>query len=583
MAENTGETNRVPPLEEGFKMLEDLAEGAKNLGKYFGGGTAPMKGGHNWASFSHKALYDSVHSNNDPGETGAIAAEWKQLGQDLIDSATDFKKAITESESGWTGTGADAARAAMDTLSTWVSNTGGVVNDVGERLQAQGELMSETKSRMPPPVEFDLNARLNASTQGGIEAFAEAMKDAQVAQETAQAAHDQAVRVMQDMEYRANQIALGLTAFETPVNPVSASGSDPQLNSLNPTVDNPSGNDPSGNDPRLDRLNPTGDDPRLDSLNPTVDDPSGNDPRLDSLNPSADEQNRLGTNEDGELNALNPSSDSLLNDLTPTASNGEQLRSAVLPSDSTQTSSVAPPTSPSVPSGTFTNPSANSFPTGIPQQFSQDTTLPSSKLLGKVPTNIPSTASPKLQNRVPTSGGRQDPSFTGTPPQTRPSGSFTNRPGGPSNSPSVPSSLTGRTGGSFSPSGSGVSSNLVTPGSPRVGGPGVNGFGPSGPSASSFGPSGPGVSSNLVTPGSPRVGGPGVNGFGGPGQPGGTSGAPVGGAPGGGGGKPEEDKEYGAADYLVGESIFDDPDDTIPPAVIGDFKPRTPKQDEVGR
>ena len=67
----------------------------------------------NWASRSHRELYDSVHHNNDPGQAGELGSEWAQFGTELTESAQLISKRVAASESGWTGEAAEGARAAI--------------------------------------------------------------------------------------------------------------------------------------------------------------------------------------------------------------------------------------------------------------------------------------------------------------------------------------------------------------------------------------------------------------------------------------------------------------------------------------
>ena len=64
----------------------------------------------NWASRSHRELYEAVHNNNDPGQTGEIGSEWGQFGTELTEAARLINERVAASESGWTGDAADAAR-----------------------------------------------------------------------------------------------------------------------------------------------------------------------------------------------------------------------------------------------------------------------------------------------------------------------------------------------------------------------------------------------------------------------------------------------------------------------------------------
>src|SRR5687768_3125795 len=92
----------------------------------------------NWASRSHRELYDSVHHFNDPGQAGEIGAEWAQFGTELTESAELITKRVAASESGWTGDAAEGARAAIRELAEWITRTARTAVEVGNRVAAEG-------------------------------------------------------------------------------------------------------------------------------------------------------------------------------------------------------------------------------------------------------------------------------------------------------------------------------------------------------------------------------------------------------------------------------------------------------------
>ncbi|MBB5922056.1 hypothetical protein FHR81_003108 [Actinoalloteichus hoggarensis] len=152
---------------------------------------------------------------------------------------------------------------------------------------------------------------------------------------------------------------------------------------------------------------------------------------------------------------------------------------------------------------------------------------------------------------------------------------------GPGNIPNIPGGTGSMPGGGGGGGIGGGARGFGPGGVPNIPG-GAGGFGGGG--AGGFGGgAGGGAASNLAAGGATGVGGTGGAGRMG-GMPGGMGGGAAGGgmAPGmaGGGGAPArgaqdtEDKEHRPAAYLQGEKVFERLGDDLPPAVIGDRKPK---------
>ena len=102
----------------------------------------------NWASRSHRELYDSVHHNNDPGQAGELGSEWAQFGTELSESAQLISKRVAASESGWTGEAAEGARAAIRGLAEWITLTARTAVEIGNRVATQGRIMETARATM---------------------------------------------------------------------------------------------------------------------------------------------------------------------------------------------------------------------------------------------------------------------------------------------------------------------------------------------------------------------------------------------------------------------------------------------------
>jgi hypothetical protein len=181
----------------------------------------------NWAARSHRELYDAVHQNNDPGKSGEIGWQWERFGSGLSESAAFIDKELAATESGWTGTAAEAARAAIRSLAQWVTETAGHTTELGARVQEQSRIMETARAAMPEPVEFDWDAATGTLSGPGIASFAASAADVQAANEKARAAHEQAVAVMTEMERQSRGVDAHTPHFTAPFNPTTGRVEEP--------------------------------------------------------------------------------------------------------------------------------------------------------------------------------------------------------------------------------------------------------------------------------------------------------------------------------------------------------------------
>jgi hypothetical protein len=172
----------------------------------------------NWGARSHRELYDSVHTDNDPGRVGELAQEWTRLGQQIGESAQSMSERLRSTEAGWQGEAAAAARHAIQQLADWSRTAGETASALGARIADQGRIMEVAKASMPEPVESDHPARTYASND--LAGFAKATADAKVQHDQANAAHQQAVTVMTRMETDSRAVDGNTPQFTPPPNPI---------------------------------------------------------------------------------------------------------------------------------------------------------------------------------------------------------------------------------------------------------------------------------------------------------------------------------------------------------------------------
>ncbi|MDU0290240.1 PPE domain-containing protein [Saccharothrix longispora] len=533
----------------------------------------------NWASRSHRELYEAVHNNNDPGQTGEIGAEWGQFGTELTESARLINERVALTESGWTGDAADAARTALKLLADWVTDTAETAVEVGKRVQDQSQIMQNARASMPEPVDFNWDQATGTFTAGGIQGLMSSAADVQAANDQSRALHDHAVTVMNTMENESRAVDQTTPLFTPPFNPVTGRTEEPQVMAF------------------------------ASAGAPTLGDVS------DATRPS-------GATAGAPVTAYQNQSQAFQS-TTATSPQSAPAYSAPAASGGAGAGAPAAYSGGSVPAGSYTGPAGSytgpsgSYGGGATPSAPAATYRPEGTTAAAAAAQVPvaNPYTPPSTSYAP--GGSYNPGAGYTPPggQYNPPGSSgyvppyqpaapnaVPRQGGgtlppgvrppayvPAGSPGTPP-VTGLPGTGGAGGGAGGGGGGAGGGMPRIptggmpggfGGGGAGGFGPVGSGgaggAGGFGPGG----STMGAGGSTGAMGPGARaavpgGFG-PGVAGGPAGAPMGGAPMGGGapgGQGGEDKEHRAAAYIKGEDIFDVPGENLPPSVIGGAKVR---------
>ncbi|HWO65190.1 MAG TPA: hypothetical protein VNO31_34655, partial [Umezawaea sp.] len=191
-----------------------------------------LKDTQNWESHSHRTLYESVHINNDPGQSGEIGSEWAQFATELGESAQVITERIVATESGWTGDSADGARLAVKKLSDWISGTAQTAGQVGDRVVDQGRVMQDARASMPEPIDFSWSGATGVMVGGGISTLLASTADVQAASAKSQAAKELAVMVMTNMEASSRAIDQSTPVFTAPFNPTTGRTEEPQMVSL---------------------------------------------------------------------------------------------------------------------------------------------------------------------------------------------------------------------------------------------------------------------------------------------------------------------------------------------------------------
>lgn len=177
---------------------------------------------HNWAGYTHRALYEGVHANNDPGAVTQAAAEWADTSNGMLDSSLSMIDVVKGSEDSWEGEAADATRKALGTLAEWGANTAAISLRVSRQLDEQAEIMAEAKAAMPEPVDFDVATEVaRVNSQPTMAGFVQSLTDFHVGYARMNQARDEAVAVMSRMEERSRSVDQAMPVFAAPPDPIS--------------------------------------------------------------------------------------------------------------------------------------------------------------------------------------------------------------------------------------------------------------------------------------------------------------------------------------------------------------------------
>ncbi|RDI33430.1 PPE domain-containing protein [Lentzea flaviverrucosa] len=107
---------------------------------------------HRWQGFSHKELYERIHSG--PGASASFASmeRWQGVSAALSEINDELHRGISQSGAKWQGKAADMAQAGLNPIAAWAdgASTGADVMRYSAELQAG--YVSKARADMPAPV-----------------------------------------------------------------------------------------------------------------------------------------------------------------------------------------------------------------------------------------------------------------------------------------------------------------------------------------------------------------------------------------------------------------------------------------------
>ncbi|HEX5119691.1 MAG TPA: PPE domain-containing protein [Pseudonocardiaceae bacterium] len=222
-----------------------------------------------WMSYSHQQLYDMVHNGVDLTGATHVAAGWATLAESLQSIGDRLGAALRASVDGWQGPAADQARNAIGTLVSWARDTGDAADAMAGCLTRQVDNLQTARSSMPAPVLAPVGMFTHSGTPGLPEPDAGSATVGPGTTRTSsagsfaagpaiavspivnvrqqQAAHQQAARVMQQLQDGSRAVYTTVPQFAAPPSPVAGPRQGPV--SLPPGPMPPVGNEPVGGMP----------------------------------------------------------------------------------------------------------------------------------------------------------------------------------------------------------------------------------------------------------------------------------------------------------------------------------------------
>lgn len=152
----------------------------------------------NAASLEHSELVQMIAKVNG-AQVHELGTMWNNLGTEIIGFGDSLYSTATSSESIWVGQAATAARARLNELVRWCALTGAQMQHMGTKvMRVQAEAAETAQRSMPTPVPFDpvgYQNQLNSTSD--LSEWVRIQQDAQAQSARHNAAHDQAVRVIE--------------------------------------------------------------------------------------------------------------------------------------------------------------------------------------------------------------------------------------------------------------------------------------------------------------------------------------------------------------------------------------------------
>lgn len=176
--------------------------------------------GENYANSPHEVLYDMVHKGLDIEGINNRSFVANTYGNWLADASNQFRDAATASGGSWQGPAAEQANGFFQSTAGHTEQTGDAMQLVSNHYSQQSAAAHYAKTNMPEPTGFNQQAELDKAKQqynsGDLIGMSGTMADIQAKQQQADAAHQQAVQVLQNLDGTYHETASSQPTYAPP-------------------------------------------------------------------------------------------------------------------------------------------------------------------------------------------------------------------------------------------------------------------------------------------------------------------------------------------------------------------------------
>lgn len=206
-------------LEYGHNQAQQLARNHRLWDK------PPEIGGTHYLSYEHRELKRFVNEKFDPTSVHEAGRYYNKVGGDLIEFSGRIRDAAMKTEQSWQGRAGDAMRGKMTSLSDHMGHSGEAAQLTGNQLGLQAEAAERARNAMPEPVDVDVRSEMQRIN--GIEDPVRQQQQADELRrkiEDSRAKHQEAARVVADMENDFGSAATKTPKFAPPPPPPAEDG-----------------------------------------------------------------------------------------------------------------------------------------------------------------------------------------------------------------------------------------------------------------------------------------------------------------------------------------------------------------------
>ncbi|KDN23565.1 hypothetical protein [Amycolatopsis rifamycinica] len=219
-AEDQGDAREgVTPQTQNQAAQYSVEQGKVLLQNQATRGDAPAPG-QNYAASSHEDLYSMVHENMNPGDLDDRGRVANKLGNWLADVSNAANDAVNSSEIQWQGDGAAKAHGFFQSTATYTADTANAAQLSSNRYSQQAAAADYAQKNMPEPTGFNQQAEITKATQqyqaGDVVGATQTMNNVAAKQQQADAAHQQAVQVLQGLDSTYHETASTQPTYTPP-------------------------------------------------------------------------------------------------------------------------------------------------------------------------------------------------------------------------------------------------------------------------------------------------------------------------------------------------------------------------------